>query len=132
MGPRLTFTVLAGLAVAVAACDPPPPDAPASAPAQAVKTIAIESGETAATRTFSGAIAASETMRLSFAIGGKLIDVPVREGERITAGQAVARLDPVDVEREIASASARRAAAQSRLADGDNEYRRLHSLVVLG
>lgn len=129
---RIDFPLTAMLAFALAACEPAPNRTSSPPPIRAVKTIAIERGEISKTRTFSGVIAASETMRLSFAVGGKLLDVPLREGERITAGQVVARLDPVDAEREIANANARLSAARSRQALADKEYRRQQSLFERG
>lgn len=131
---RASFRILAVaivLGAATAACDdddgkirvPPPP---------AVKTMAVSGDGGIVRRSFAGALAAAETIRLSFAVSGKLIDVPLREGEPVRAGQVVARLDPVDVEREIAAAEARLKAAQGQLDQADQEFRRQQSLYERG
>ena len=83
-------------------------------------------------RTFSGVLSAAETTRLSFAVSGKLLEVPLREGEAFALGQMVARLDPSDIEREIASATARVAAARGRLEQAEQEFTRQESLYERG
>jgi RND family efflux transporter MFP subunit len=60
------------------------------------------------------------------------VDVPLREGESPAAGTVVARLDDLDISREITSARARLSAARSRLAEADNSYGRQRTLADRG
>jgi len=117
--------------VLLSACDRPPPTT-AVPPLKSVKVLAVApTGETGA-RSFSGVLAPAETTRLAFSISGRLVDVPLREGERFSAGTVVARLDDLDISREITSARARLSAARSRLAEAENNYSRQKTLADRG
>jgi len=48
-------------------------------------------------------------------VTGQVIDAPVREHERVRAGQLLVRLDPADFETRVASARAELAAAHNRM-----------------
>jgi len=114
---------LAVIVLVLSGCDQPPPviDTP---PLKAVKVLAVAPAGAAGARSFSGVLAPAETTRLAFSISGRLVDVPLREGESFAAGTVVARLDDLDISREITSARARLSAARSRLAEADNNYAR--------
>lgn len=57
----------------------------------------------------------STTADLSFSIAGRVSEVLVGIGDSVAAGQAVARLDPVDLELELSAAEAEEGAARSTL-----------------
>ena len=122
---------LAVIVLVLSACDQPPPviDTP---PLKAVKVLAVAPAGAAGARSFSGVLAPAETTRLAFSISGRLVDVPLREGESFAAGTVVARLDDLDISREITSARARLSAARSRLAEADNNYARQKTLADRG
>ncbi|MFZ5724712.1 MAG: efflux RND transporter periplasmic adaptor subunit [Pseudomonadota bacterium] len=48
-------------------------------------------------------------------VGGVLLDVPVREGERVAAGQLLARQDPADLQAQLVQAEAQLSSAQTDL-----------------
>ena len=96
-------------AVLLAGCKRQPAQADA-APVPAVRTLVVRSEAASAGRTLSGVLLVAEETRLSFPVGGKLAEVPLREGEEFTAGQLIARLDPVDLERDLATRRAQLAA----------------------
>jgi len=52
---------------------------------------------------------------LSFRVPGKVIERRVRLGDRVTAGEVLAQLDPTDQQRQVASAKASLTAAEHRL-----------------
>lgn len=52
---------------------------------------------------------------MSFRVGGKLIERKVRIGDTVTRGQVVALLDPIDAQKQAASAKAALEAAEHRL-----------------
>ncbi|MCC8391106.1 efflux RND transporter periplasmic adaptor subunit [Paraburkholderia sp. MMS20-SJTR3] len=52
---------------------------------------------------------------LSFRVGGKIIERRVRIGDTVKAGQAVARLDPTDLQSNLVNARAQLDAAEHRL-----------------
>lgn len=68
---------------------PPPPVRP-------VKLFTVEGTEGAALRRFPGAISASQRAELSFRVNGVLQEIPVKEGDKVTKGQVLAKLDPTD------------------------------------
>jgi membrane fusion protein, multidrug efflux system len=52
---------------------------------------------------------------MSFRVPGKLIERSVRLGDRVKQGQVIARLDPIDAQKQAASAKAALEAAEHRL-----------------
>ncbi len=66
-------------------------------------------------RTYTGAIAAIRTSELGFERGGKLIQVFVKEGDRVKSGQAIAKLDVSNLQMQKLQLEAQKAQAQARL-----------------
>jgi len=62
-----------------------------------------------------GHVEATE-VRISPLVGGKLVSFKLMEGDRITAGQEIARIDPTDIELALAQARAERGGAAAQLA----------------
>jgi membrane fusion protein, multidrug efflux system len=60
-------------------------------------------------------VAARYSNIMSFRIPGKLIERKVRIGDTVKKGEIVARLDPIDAQKQLASAQAALAAAEHRL-----------------
>jgi RND family efflux transporter MFP subunit len=60
-------------------------------------------------------VAARYSNPMSFRVPGKLIERKVRIGDVVKKGEAIARLDPVDAEKQAASAQAALEAAEHRL-----------------
>jgi len=69
--------------------------------------------ETGAIRA-SGHIEATE-IRLAAKVGGRLLEAPFEEGNTITAGELVARLETIDAEHQLAQARANAEAADAQL-----------------
>ena len=63
----------------------------------------------------SGSVEATE-VQVSALVGGRLLDLKVAEGDRVTAGQVIALLDTADTELAIKRAQADRAQAAAQLA----------------
>lgn len=99
----------------------------------------------------SGSVEPRETVRLGFQISGRILRIPVEEGQAVRAGQTIAELDPVDYQTGLkaaeAQASAARAAAEKARAgsrrqelaqakaayeQADDEYRRMNQLFTRG
>ncbi|MEP0775043.1 MAG: HlyD family efflux transporter periplasmic adaptor subunit [Acidobacteriota bacterium] len=62
----------------------------------------------------SGHVEATE-VRLAATVGGRLLEAPFEEGERVRAGEVVARLDTALMDHELARARAEAEAADARL-----------------
>jgi len=61
-----------------------------------VKTLIIEAPESGGVRNFPARIDAGHRAELAFRVPGKVQEVLVKEGERVTEGQELAKLDPKD------------------------------------
>ena len=99
----------------LSACSKPlPPEAPQVV--RPVKVMEVGAGEGDSTRTFPGSVQATDQVDLSFRVGGPLIQFPVKEGDLVRKGQALAHIDPRDfrIQLDAARARARSRAAHTR------------------
>ncbi|MCG8458784.1 MAG: efflux RND transporter periplasmic adaptor subunit [Holophagales bacterium] len=103
-------------------------DAPAPAEPRSVRHVVIGELEAVRSRTFSGASRASQQSRLSFKVSGTLIDLPVAAGDRLQAGQLVARLDPFQYELEVERAEAELLRARAAERNATAVYERTREL----
>lgn len=77
---------------------PVPPEPEAIRP---VKTLVVAAGEDSSTRAFPGRVEASNKVQLAFQVPGLLLSLPVREGQRVSKGEVVARLRPDEFQARI-------------------------------
>ena len=78
-------------------CSEPPPPVVEEVP-RPVKTLLIEAPETSGVRNFPARIDAHRKAELAFRVPGTVNELLVKEGDRVTEGQEVAKLDPKDFE----------------------------------
>ncbi|GIT93015.1 hemolysin D [Jannaschia pagri] len=71
------------------------------APLRSVRLVEPLGAAETRDRVFFGRIAARETARLSFEIGGRMVALDVAEGARLSQGDVIARLDPEPLERAV-------------------------------
>jgi RND family efflux transporter MFP subunit len=64
--------------------------------ARPVKTMLVGVSESGGIRNFPGSVDAGQRADLSFRVDGKLIELPVKEGDDVKQGQVLAKLDPKD------------------------------------
>lgn len=88
--------------------------APPAAP-RPVVTTRVQAAAPAPDLSVPGEVAARFSTPLSFRVGGKLIERRVHLGDTVKSGQIVARLDPADMQKNVASSAAQLAAAEHRL-----------------
>ncbi len=96
----LAVTVLTG-------CDESAPEAEANNEASRPRPVRMETVEAAiqqVTHRYSGRVQAVQTVNLSFRVGGKLTELPIKEGQVVKKGALIARLDPADYERAVREA----------------------------
>ena len=100
------------LAVLLSACHSRPA---VTLPPVAVVTYTVHaSGDTDPPR-YPAEVAPRYSNPLSFRVPGKVMERRVRLGDRVTAGEVLAQLDPADQQRQVAGAKAALAAAEHRL-----------------
>jgi multidrug efflux system membrane fusion protein len=121
--PILAAALLAAL---LSACSREPE--PKVEPVRPVRVLTI--GEVAGARgaEFAGELRARHEVRLSFRVGGKLVERLVEVGSVVRAGQPVARLDPADLALAAASAKAQVASAQTERNLAQADFKRYREL----
>jgi RND family efflux transporter MFP subunit len=91
-----------------------------------VQRVAFESENS--TREFVGVVRARHETDLGFRVAGKIVTRIANVGDRVRAGDVVARLDPQDLQLQTESASAELAAATSNLAQTTADHQRYVAL----
>lgn len=113
------------LAAALAACSKP---APTPDPERAVRTVVVAGESAGHTLEFAAELRARTESRLSFRVGGKLVERRVGLGDVVKAGQVLARLDARDL---LLAQDAARAAMQAARVNRDQagaDYKRFIDL----
>jgi len=85
------------------------------APPIAVITYTVHTSEDTDPPRYPAEIVPRYSNPLSFRVPGKVIERRVRLGDRVTAGEVLAQLDPTDQQRQVASAKAVLAGAEHRV-----------------
>lgn len=123
--------VLALAAPAAMALDLPfartPATADAPAPRPVVTEIVAPNGS-ALGRSVPGVIAAATEVQMAFQALGRMIERPVDVGDRVAAGDVLARLDPEDLAGNTRAAAASLTAAEVNLTTARNTADRVRSL----
>lgn len=104
---RLRLLAVSGLAaIAVTACSATPPPAP---------TVKVDRGAVATSVSASGTLAAAGEQNLGFPDRGKLAEVNVKVGDKVKAGQQLARLDDFALRQSLQQANAKVAQQRASL-----------------
>jgi RND family efflux transporter MFP subunit len=82
--------------------------------------------------TLTGTVEAEDNISLAFRIGGQLIERGVNVGDRVRAGQIVARLDAETARNAVDAARAGLAAAMARLTEARNTIARYEPMLERG
>ena len=80
----------------------------------------------------SGTLKASQTALIKARVVGELMDLVVREGDMVKAGQVIARIDPVEYQARERQAKQQADAAQSQVEIAQKQYDNNKSLVDQG
>lgn len=126
----LRFAVLALLSAALlAACSrsEPPPE-----PVRAVRTMTVAPDAAGGRQAYAAEVRARVESRLGFRVGGKIVARPAQLGDRVQAGQLLARLDPQDLKLGQDSARAALASAEANFVQTEADLRRFRELLAQG
>ena len=116
--------------LALASCKP---ETKAEAPeARPVRTVTAARGEAGETVVLTGHVQAEDEPALAFRIGGRMIERPVNVGDRVEAGQVLAKLDPETELNALRSAEAALTAAQGQLTYARGDFERQRQLLANG
>jgi RND family efflux transporter MFP subunit len=132
--PKLSNPVrpLAALVAALllAACSAETAPAPKAERPVQVQSVAFQAEDAA--RDFVGVVRARYETDLGFRVGGKMVARLVNMGDRVHAGDVVARLDPEDLRLQVESAEAELAAATTNLNQTSADFERYETLKARG
>lgn len=78
-----------------------------------VRILTIGGAGEGATLSYSGQVRAGETAELGFEVPGRIIELPVVEGQAVAQGDLIARLDPADFQAQLDQADANYRQAQT-------------------
>ncbi len=128
LGRRLVFSaVLSALPLLLVACGDKTPSDPRT-DATLVRAATIEGAGAAPARSFTGTVAARIQSDLGFRISGKVLERLVDTGQAVKRGQALMRIDPIDLKLAAQAQHETVAAARARArqtADDEARYRDL-------
>jgi RND family efflux transporter MFP subunit len=132
-------TLVSGSRILVAALALPPllaacqPDAgPAVPEARPVRTVTVEKRQAGAPITLTGRIEAEDEVAIAFRVSGRVLQNDRKRGDRVEAGQLVARLESQNELNALRSAQAALAAAQGQLTQARNHFERQDTLLNQG
>src|SRR5262249_26212756 len=98
--------------------------------ARPVRTVTVAKRDVGETVTYTGRIQAEDEARLAFRIGGRMIERSANVGDRVDAGQVVAKLEPQDELNALRSAQAARAAAEAQFVEARSNFDRQRTLLA--
>ncbi len=108
-------------------------EAEATAPeVRPVRTITVAVQPAGETVALTGHIEAENEAALGFRISGRMVERLVNVGDRVKAGQLLAKLDPQDEQNGLRSTQANLAAAQGQLTQARNNFERQRRLLERG
>ena len=107
------FSLCGTAALVLTACSRPPEVA--TELVRPVRTLVVAGGEDTGNRTFPGRVDASKQVELTFQVPGLLVDLPVREGQRVAQGDLVARLRPDEFQARLDALQGQLARARADL-----------------
>ena len=126
-GPALPCALLL---TALTACGEPP--APPPAEPRPVRVATVESRGEPTIVSLTGTVQAQTEVNLGFRIDGRMVERLVNVGDRVAAGQVVARLDRTNEENALRAARASLVAAQAQLVETQANYGRARELLRTG
>ena len=97
-----------------------------------VRTLTVDKRAAGVPIILTGRIEAEDEVALAFRISGRLIENHLKIGDRVQAGQLVARLEPQNELNALRAAQANLAAAQGQLTQARNHFERQDTLLKQG
>jgi multidrug efflux system membrane fusion protein len=89
-GLRLGLSAVAVLIGVAGGCSSRPPARPEAV--RPVKTMVVVAGDANHVRSFPGKVEASKKVELAFQVPGRLVSIPVKEGQKVKKGEVIAQL----------------------------------------
>ena len=124
--PQRAILAAALIAATLTACDKA---VQSSAQIRPVRTVIVEHKAEGETVSLTGQVRAKDQVSLAFRFDGRMIERPVHVGDRVSAGQVVARLDLLNQQNSLRSAEADLTSAEAVLDEARLAFRRQQALL---
>ena len=109
--------------VFLAGCTKEPPPKPPTL----VKAMQVVGADDLSKTVFPGRASAGQEANLSFRVAGPLVELPVSVGDKVAAGDLIARIDPNDYQVTLNSAQAQLQSIRAAYTAAENDYQRVMS-----
>ncbi|WP_347267352.1 efflux RND transporter periplasmic adaptor subunit [Paracoccus sp. (in: a-proteobacteria)] len=97
-----------------------------------VEFVRVERAPLTYEAALTGTIQAADSVEVGFRLGGRVQDVLVHEGDRVTGGQALAQIDPLQQQQALRVAQAAVASAEAAEAQGRQAVGRAEAMLARG
>ncbi len=128
-GVRASHAVLAGLALALAACSDKPSEKKSAPPPTLITTTQAKAVPLEIVETTLGALEAFKDPKIAAEVSGRLTKIAVRAGEKVRQGQLIAEIDPSDIAQQHNADQADIRRLQALLAQQERLVTRQNELV---
>lgn len=128
-GVRTSHAVLAGLALALAACSDKPSEKKSGPPPTLITTTQAKAVPLEIVETTLGALEAFKDPKIAAEVSGRLTKIAVRAGEKVRQGQLIAEIDPSDIAQQHNADQADIRRLQALLAQQERLVTRQNELV---
>ena len=126
----MRVALVLALPLLLAACDEE--DTETEALVRGLKTHLVSTSEDSSERSFPAVLEASELTTVSFEVGGKVEQMNLAVGQRLTAGDEIARLDQTSLELQVETAEAAVDQAEAAARNAQATYERQEQLLERG
>jgi len=128
IGPRPVSLAAVVATLLLSACQPETQSLPPEV--RPVRTVTVVKRDVGETLTYTGRIEAENETRLSFRIGGRMVERSTNVGNQVEPGQVLAKLEPQNELNALRSAQAAVAAAQAQFNEAKANYERQKFLLA--
>jgi multidrug efflux system membrane fusion protein len=112
------------LVLLLCSCSKKEPEKAEATAVRPIKLMTVGSALTGQVRKLPGTVRATDRVDLAFQVAGPLIDLPVKEGQRVKKGDLLARIDPQDYDTNLRNAKGTIAKAKAAVDYAVAEYKR--------
>ena len=124
---RILLFATIGLMLALSACSDSA-NVTAEPALRPVRVAVVSQNGDFRERSFTGISQSTQESRMSFRVAGTIIDIPVQVGDRLAAGDLIARLNPSNFDLTVQQAEASLAQATANQRNADSAYSRAKEL----
>ena len=122
--PLRTIFLASLMALLLSSCGKKEPEKAETRVVRPIKLMTVGSALTGQMRKLPGTVRATDRVDLAFQVAGPLIELPVKEGQRVKKGELLARIDPQDYETSLRNAKGTIAKAKAGVDYAVAEYKR--------